>query len=101
MAKKTQGILTDHQKKVLELMGKESYFTRRFYFTGGTAPAEFYLQHRFSEDLDFFSERREVNPIFISHFLGAKKKILRLGKLEPKEFWGYILSFCISTIQMS
>lgn len=32
-----------------------------FYFTGGTALAHYYLQHRLSEDLDFFSES-EFDP---------------------------------------
>jgi hypothetical protein len=38
-----------------------------FYLTGGTALAEFYLQHRLSEDLDFFSEQ-EVESQAIAVF---------------------------------
>ena len=30
-------------------------YTREFYLTGGTALSAFYLQHRLSEDLDFFT----------------------------------------------
>lgn len=29
--------------------------TQEFYLTGGTALSAFYLQHRLSEDLDFFT----------------------------------------------
>ncbi len=38
-----------------------------FYLTGGTALAEYYLRHRLSEDLDFFSEQ-EFDPQAISAF---------------------------------
>ena len=48
-------ILTKEQQTILSEVGKESFFTN-FYFTGGTALSAFYLQHRYSEDLDFFSE---------------------------------------------
>ena len=40
----------------MELASKDQGITDWFYFTGGTALAEFYLHHRLSEDLDFFSE---------------------------------------------
>ncbi len=33
---------------------------QHFYFTGGTALSEFYLQHRYSYDLDFFTEKRDA-----------------------------------------
>lgn len=48
-------VLTRGQQIILSEVSKESYFTN-FYFTGGTALSAFYLQHRYSEDLDFFSE---------------------------------------------
>jgi len=48
-------VLTREQQIILSEVSKESYFTI-FYFTGGTALSAFYLQHRYSEDLDFFSE---------------------------------------------
>ena len=52
-------ILTANQCLVLEQAAKDKRITDWFYFTGGTALSEFYLQHRLSEDLDFFS----VSPI--------------------------------------
>lgn len=54
-------ILTARQKKVLSFVKETPYLTDRFYFTGGTALSHYYLQHRLSEDLDFFSEK-EFNP---------------------------------------
>ena len=47
-------ILTPFQKQLLKAIG-DSPLADSFYLTGGTALAAFYLQHGFSEDLDFFS----------------------------------------------
>src|SRR3989338_60344 len=58
-------ILSKSQKNILVLLSEEKLIAESFYLTGGTALAEFYLQHRLSEDLDFFSEK-EFDPIFIS-----------------------------------
>ena len=49
-------ILSDNQRSILALIAAEKSISDRFYLTGGTALSEFYLQHRLSEDLDFFSE---------------------------------------------
>ena len=46
-------ILTPTQKQILDQIGKSQFITSNFYFTGGTVLSEFYLKHRFSEDLDF------------------------------------------------
>lgn len=48
-------ILTEFQKRIL-LAISESTLREKFFLTGGTALSAFYLQHRFSEDLDFFTE---------------------------------------------
>src|SRR5437879_5143457 len=48
-------IITSEQKLLLEEFGKDAYLTSHFYFTGGTALSLYYLQHRASVDLDFFS----------------------------------------------
>ena len=47
-------ILSEQQKRLLELLGGEKIVANSFYFTGGTVLAEYYLHHRLSEDLDFF-----------------------------------------------
>lgn len=84
----TKSILTPHQKKFLDLISQESYFTKRFYLAGGTALAEFYLRHRISEDLDLFSEKQEVNPIPIIRFFEDKAKLLQIAKIETKKVHG-------------
>ena len=52
-----RSILKKHHKDFLELVVKEPYLLRRFYWTGGTALSEFYLRHRESYDVDLFSEK--------------------------------------------
>jgi len=47
--------LTKLQKNVLSFIGKNP-FGKNFYWTGGTLLSYFYLHHRDSVDLDFFSE---------------------------------------------
>jgi len=49
-------ILTPFQKAIFEEICKDKFITDNFYFGGGTALSEFYLHHRLSEDLDFFTE---------------------------------------------
>lgn len=49
-------ILTKEQRIILDEVKLHSLF-RDFYLTGGTALSAFYLQHRYSEDLDFFTEK--------------------------------------------
>ncbi len=48
-------IITPEQKLLLEEFRNDPYLPLHFYFTGGTALSLYYLQHRESIDLDFFS----------------------------------------------
>jgi len=55
--------LTKEQRIILTAVLGEDYIKENFYFTGGTALSSFYLNHRHSEDLDFFSEKQFDNEI--------------------------------------
>lgn len=70
-------VLTAEQKNILSLLANEAVIADNFYLTGGTALAEFYLNHRLSEDLDFFSEKEiDVNAVSaILKKIQAKAKI--------------------------
>ncbi len=92
MAKETS-ILTLHQREILERVAHESYFSERYYLAGGTALAEFYLKHRISEDLDFFTELAEVNPIAITRFFQKNLKSLSIVKIETKRILGLYTLF--------
>lgn len=93
MAVEKKGIPTPHQKQVLDSISKEEYFSDRYYLTGGTALAEFYLKHRFSEDLVFFCEKQEVNPVFVTRFFNLQAKKLNLEKFDTRNFLGLYTLF--------
>lgn len=56
---------TKEQEIILGQIKQDDFFTSRFYLTGGTALSSLYLNHRFSDDLDFFcTERFDTQVIF-------------------------------------
>lgn len=57
---------TPPQRVVIEAFKKEPSLSKDFYFTGGTALSVFYLGHRESEDLDFFSEESFSAPLIVA-----------------------------------
>ena len=75
-------ILSTNQRNLLAIISKDKLICDNFYLTGGTALAEFYLRHRLSEDLDFFSEN-EFEPQDISIFF---KKVKKEGKIRKVEY---------------
>lgn len=68
-------ILTPEQTNFLDQVSKNDFIRSHFYFTGGTALSECYLHHRFSEDLDFFTEK-PYETIIIGNFITALSKKL-------------------------
>lgn len=48
---------TPKQQLVFDEIKNSEFVRQNFYFTGGTALSSIYLNHRLSEDLDFFSEK--------------------------------------------
>ena len=75
-------VLSKNQVNVLSLLSAEKLVVDSFYLSGGTALAEFYLQHRLSEDLDFFSEK-EFDPLLISSVF---KKIQNKAGIKKVNF---------------
>ncbi len=59
-------ILTQEQKIILDEIKNNQFLSSNFYFTGGTALSHLYLKHRYSEDLDFFSEEKLDNQIILT-----------------------------------
>lgn len=68
-------VLTKEQKIILGEITKINFFKKNFYFTGGTALSAFYLQHRLSEDLDFFSEQKFDNQVILTLIQELSKKL--------------------------
>lgn len=89
-----KSILTPKQLNFLELIQQEKQITSRFYFTGGTALAEFYLQHRLSEDIDLFTENEEVNQVVVSAFLKKISLKLSIKEIKGSQFLG-LFSFIL------
>ncbi|MEK7653217.1 MAG: nucleotidyl transferase AbiEii/AbiGii toxin family protein [Patescibacteria group bacterium] len=85
-------ILTQNQKKVLEAVSTNSGICRDFYLTGGIALAGFYLHHRLSEDLDFFSEK-EVDSQAIFIFFKSISKKCGFKKVDFKQSFNRNLFF--------
>lgn len=82
-------ILTPNQHLVLDLAAKEEGITDWFYFTGGTALSEFYLHHRYSEDLDFFSEDK-IHEEIVDEFIRKVNKNLD-STAEKRKIMGHVL----------
>lgn len=80
-------ILTDRQKRFLDIVSKEPYLCRNYYFTGGTTLAAFYLHHRLSEDIDLFSEQ-EVHLLTVRAFIKKAQKVMGAGAIDYRQFLG-------------
>lgn len=78
---KNNPILTKDQKSLLGNLQRWPQ-SSKFYLTGGTALSAFYLQHRLSEDLDFFTED-DVETESILSFLKTLPEVRDLN-LERK-----------------
>jgi len=86
-------LLEPIQKKALDLFG-QSPLREKFYWTGGTLLSTVYLQHRKSEDLDFFTDKpftyREV-----ANFAHHLKKELGLKSIQEKKIydrWEFLIN---------
>ena len=85
-------ILSPNQTRLLEIIADDKEICHCFYLTGGTALAEFYLHHRLSEDLDFFSEN-EFDVQAVSVFFKKNKKIIGFGKIDYQQSFNRNLFF--------
>ena len=71
--------LTRLQKDILSFIGKD-IFGNNFYWTGGTLLSYLYLSHRFSVDLDFFSDDLFKDDEYLE-FINKLKKEIRADKI--------------------
>ncbi len=73
-------ILTKNQVKTLQAIAS-SNLAQEFYFSGGTALSHYYLQHRLSEDLDFFREEEfDVQATYVA--LKSLKTKIKYDKID-------------------
>jgi predicted nucleotidyltransferase component of viral defense system len=85
-------ILSANQAKILEVISRDKKICQNFYLTGGTALAEYYLQHRLSEDLDFFSEK-EFDIQGINVFFAKNNKLFGIKKIDFQQSFNRNLTF--------
>lgn len=84
-------ILSHFQSQALELF-KKSPLATSFYLSGDTALAEFYLHHRQSEDLDFFTQE-ELNLKSLQKLASSISQMTPLNKIEFQRGFGLYTFF--------
>ena len=75
--------LTKLQQQTLDFFAK-SDLSKKFYWTGGTLLSTVYLNHRFSEDIDLFSDKPFLASE-INDFVESLKKKLGLKNVVPRK----------------
>ncbi len=81
--------LTAQQKQLLDLAAGESYFVKTFYLSGGTALSYWYLHHRQSDDLDFFS-MTPFNYERIIRWFRHNKQTIGYNEIQFDEDYGFL-----------
>lgn len=84
-------ILTPKQQLLLTLLSKENII-KHFYLSGGTALAQYYLHHRYSEDLDFFSQE-ETDMLSIQILLKKVQKNAAIVSFDYQQSFNRNLFF--------
>lgn len=84
--------LSQFQQLVLDEFCRFQSLAADFYWTGGTVLSFFYLQHRQSDDLDFFSDK-ELNDALLNEFvsqfsrrIGLKHRFTLIEETRVFEF---------------
>jgi len=79
--------LTARQEQFLAVVLEEKFILDRFYLTGGTALSSWYLHHRQSYDLDFFSLER-FHKEHIIRWMTDNKGRIGYDSVRLEEDWG-------------
>lgn len=72
-----QTILTESQRQVIKYISEDKTLSDQFYLAGGTALAAYYLNHRYSDDLDFFTNNKDFPQLTIEAAAGKIQKLLK------------------------
>lgn len=85
-------VLSETQVSLLKELGQSEFVAQNFYLTGGTALSVFYLHHRYSEDLDFFTEK-EFDIIQLDIALKKIEEKLGISKIDYQQSYNRNLFF--------
>lgn len=66
--------ITKEQQVLLDEVKQNEFLRSHFYFTGGTALSTAYLSHRYSDDLDLFSQQQFDNQVVFTLLQEWSKK---------------------------
>ncbi|MFH0750138.1 MAG: nucleotidyl transferase AbiEii/AbiGii toxin family protein [Candidatus Gottesmanbacteria bacterium] len=84
--------LTKEQELFLNVIIEEPYFLKNFYLSGGTALAAWYLNHRESYDLDFFTDHPfEYDKII--RWVKQQEHVLGYSSVRFEEDYGFLMCF--------
>ncbi len=83
---KNSPVLTDLQRKVLFEFSNQAFISENFYLTGGTALSAFYFNHRYSEDLDFFTHHASLKDITKALDIVFKKMDISYKSLQSAPY---------------
>ena len=81
--------LTSRQEQFLGLVLQEPYVLKNFYLSGGTALSSWYLHHRESNDLDFFSNQ-PFDYDHLSTWLKTSQKTIGYHSIVIDEDFGFM-----------
>ncbi len=84
--------LTTQQKQFLNVIIGEPYFLNNFYLSGGTALSAWYLSHRESYDLDFFTDR-PFDYDKIIRWIRQNEHALGYTSIRFEEDYGFLMCF--------
>lgn len=86
--------LTKNQALIFSEVAADDFLRAQFYFTGGTALSAFYLYHRESEDLDFFSKKEFPSEEIVKKVsVWAKKYSFQVERRQIENVHVYNLQF--------
>ena len=83
--KETSPTFTPLQSRIFYIIAKNKMLSSQCYFTGGTALSAFYLHHRESEDLDFFSEN-DFDDTYLHDFVNELSTTLGFSLRYTKRY---------------
>jgi len=84
--------LSLRQKQFLDLVLQEKYLLDNFYLSGGTGLASWYLHHRESYDLDFFTDR-SFNGDRVTEWIKRNQSILEYRHVSVDDDLGFYTYF--------
>lgn len=85
---------TPKQQIIFREVQKSDFIKQNFYFTGGTALSAVYLNHRLSEDLDFFSsEKFDTLPVLNLMTGWSQKHHFKITSQETEVVRIFLLEF--------